>query len=797
MTHLPPATLLRLNEADVVRLCGLAAAASGLEAAARHEVRQARRTGERLEATVGADSGTHVWVEVTGEPTPSALVWWCSSDTPESSDTLQAGPASECAGASGPACAHVAAVLTAWIRVPGDFATSTSAAADSAPASGDQASPEAETTPNHPPRPRLAQPRLLSAAGHRRGATPLTLADELSRLGAPEVVAMARRVLGSDPDEREARLLLAARLADSTRLAEMVARLEPEARLLLSDMLLLGGAITAADLQARAQRSGRAPSAARTDVAVLERHGLVYRAAGAPGGEAGAERSFGQVAGWRIPLEIRQALAPALPVVPMTPAGPSAAISAPATPPPRRASLGEPAGGAEPRTGAVRVTRGSPRQLALALALLVRAPAPHNPLMPPRERSASPAAAPGASTARERPLFPLIAADQSPSALSEFARLAGMPAGVVRLARRLLLWSRESGTDGALRDIATMPAAERIHALRAGFAVWRSAEEPAELADLNAPGLPVRPRFDTTHTALRPAALATEVAEARAFLARLLGHATPGAWYALDDLLALLWRLHPLFLRGKQLTFATPAWWIERSADGRPLRPTLHEEWTSAEGLYVRELIAGPLYWFGAVDLAAEGTQAAPFAFRLTPFGAYLLGTGPEPEGAGGLIGGDWGPPVLLTRERELAVHPFAAGGNLLATLDAWAEVSTIAGGRLVYTLSPARAAAAFDAGATADGLLRALRADAVGGARVADAVAARLAAWREAYGGARIARGLALVEARDEVALTEALACAPEVAARCRRLAPALAVASPTDGAILRDALKRRGYAV
>lgn len=786
MTQLPPASLLRLKEGDVVRLCGLDAAASGLDAAARHDVRDARRVGARLEATTGGEPGSLVCVEVAGDAVPILMSWSCSSDRPEAASTV--------AAASSPlGCAHVAAVLTAWIRAPADFVVPGSAEPTSQRAEAVREAASAAPAGGSAARPALAQPRLLDGGGSRSRTSPRhTLADELARLSAAEVVATARRVLGVEPDEREARVLLAALLVDPKRLAALVERLDADARTLLSDLLLLGGAITAADLDARAHRSGRAPSASRAEMTVLERHALVFRTAGPTPtqsqAQSGGERSFRHVAGWRIPPEIRQALAPVLERTALPVAEPHGLL----------ASLGTPlasahAAGREPERGrAARVARGSPRQLTLALALLVRAPVPYNPFASRRERAMSVAASDGR---RERSTFPLLASDLAPAVMAEFARGANVPPGLARLARRALLWCRESGTDGGLRDMAATPTEERDVALRAGFRAWRDAEEPAELADLNTGNLPIRVRFDTGHAALRPAALATEAMEARGFLLRLLERARPGVWYASDDLLALLWRLNPLFLRGRQLTYASPAWWIERVADGRPLRPTRREEWAEAEGVYVRELLAGPLFWWGAVDLAFDAARV-PVAFRLTPFGAYLLGMRDTVDASSSaLLGGDWGPAVLLTRERELAVQPLAAGRGVLGALERWAGVSAVAGGRLVYTLTQDRAAAAFDTGASYDGLLRTLRTVEGGGERVAGAVESRLAAWRTAYGASRLTRGGTLVEAQDEATLTEALAYAPEIAARCRRVAPALALAEPDDGAALRDILKRRGY--
>lgn len=171
--------LLRLREADVVRFCGLEAAARGLELAARHAVKHGRRIESRLEATVADESECAVSLGLPADAVSHLISWSCSYD----SATLPGG-------ASGvpPGCAHVAAVLTAWIRAPGDFAAD------------DSAAEPRDVIRIPPPRPRLAQPPLLppTAAKSTHGTS---LADELARLPAAEAVAMARRVLGITTDE--------------------------------------------------------------------------------------------------------------------------------------------------------------------------------------------------------------------------------------------------------------------------------------------------------------------------------------------------------------------------------------------------------------------------------------------------------------------------------------------------------------------------------------------------------------------------------------------------------------------
>src|SRR5215472_13590269 len=90
MSQSPPAALVRLHEADVVRL------------------------GGRLAANVEDGGVRHAWVELPGEIAPAAMRWFCSCDA-------QGGPLGAGAPAGALACGHVAAILTAWIHSPGDF----------------------------------------------------------------------------------------------------------------------------------------------------------------------------------------------------------------------------------------------------------------------------------------------------------------------------------------------------------------------------------------------------------------------------------------------------------------------------------------------------------------------------------------------------------------------------------------------------------------------------------------------------------------------------------------------------
>lgn len=818
MSQSPPALLVRLREADVVRLCGLEAAAQGIELAARHAVTQTRREQGRLSATVTQGGASRlVWADFSGE----TVRWGCDGhgDAPAIMDGDRDRSADPSRGAI-PAlgCAHVAALLSAWLRQPADFVTPRALPplepADATPIPGEQKAIGRAVPAQSPSQVQVTQPRLLRPPGRPRGAP--SLADELARLPAAELAALVRRVLQADPppSEHEARALLAAALRTRAVVAPLVARLDPAARALLADLALLGGALTAADLDAMAARAGRAPGALRAEIAVLARHGLVFAApalarSDTDGDGGHSVRSWRAVAGWRMPAELRAALPSALSIAPTAARaghGPPLLDVSPSPPTALPAVTSTP-GVAGAR--AARVLHATPRRLALALALLPHAPPPFNPLLAPSSSaavvsavstataSADHATVPAPAAGGTRAPFPLVSGDLPPRALTELARGLGVPPGLAQLARRVLLWSRDGTGDYPLLDLVRVPAEERLLALRAAFRLWRAAEQPAELADLGLPGSPVLAAFDTHHPALRPAALAVEAQAARAFLLSLCAAAEPDAWYRFSDLLALVWRVHPLFLRGRQSAHAAPAWWLRAPRDARPLRADVHEEWLAAEGELIRAFCEGPLAWWGLLDCAY--TREGPlYAVRVTALGRYLLGVDETPPAdvAVALAGADGAAPALPTREGALAVQPLAAGPALLDALDGWAQVAAVAGGRLVYALSAERACAAFDRDLSPEPLLALLRTlDARHGTRTAAALAPRLEAWHAEYGASRIERGWALIEARDEPALVEALAALPALATRCRRLAPAVALIPRADAPALAAALAKRGY--
>ncbi|MBI5567954.1 MAG: helicase-associated domain-containing protein [Chloroflexi bacterium] len=114
----------------------------------------------------------------------------------------------------------------------------------------------------------------------------------------------------------------------------------------------------------------------------------------------------------------------------------------------------------------------------------------------------------------------------------------------------------------------------------------------------------------------RAVSINTDAVAIRAAVLDGLRAAVPNAWHTLDVLMQRLKSQTPDFLR---TDFDTD--YIRDTASGEYLRGI--NVWARVEGALIRSIIAGPLFWLGAIDMAEI---AQPSAFRLTPLGAAWLG---------------------------------------------------------------------------------------------------------------------------------------------------------------------------
>lgn len=114
----------------------------------------------------------------------------------------------------------------------------------------------------------------------------------------------------------------------------------------------------------------------------------------------------------------------------------------------------------------------------------------------------------------------------------------------------------------------------------------------------------------------RAVSINADVVAIRAAVLNGLRAAVPNAWHSLDVLIQRIKAHTPDFLR---TDFDTD--YLRDAASGDYLRGI--NAWERVEGALIRSIIAGPLFWPGAIDL---DSISQPSAFRLSANGAALLG---------------------------------------------------------------------------------------------------------------------------------------------------------------------------
>jgi hypothetical protein len=260
-----------------------------------------------------------------------------------------------------------------------------------------------------------------------------------------------------------------------------------------------------------------------------------------------------------------------------------------------------------------------------------------------------------------------------------------------------------------------------------------------------------------------------------------LGLLEPGAWYGLAELTGWIRQSDPDYQRPDG---NYSGWYLRDAGSGRYLSG--YEAWDAVDGALARYLVAGPLYWLGAVALDG-GPERTPASFRLTPYGhAWLAGSYPPalPRPVQLQVGEDFvvsahpAAPLMdrfrLLRFTELAQGPYLPGratrhritrGSLARARESGIEV---------------RAIMAF--------LDRATR------SKVPSRVAAGLARWEQHGGAVRLLRGAVL---RVESAATlAALRADPAIAPLLGEMLSAqAAVVREEQMPALLAALRELGY--
>lgn len=128
---------------------------------------------------------------------------------------------------------------------------------------------------------------------------------------------------------------------------------------------------------------------------------------------------------------------------------------------------------------------------------------------------------------------------------------------------------------------------------------------------------------------------------ARRRLLQVLKRLESRTWYSVDEFVALIKQTDPDFQRPDG---SYTGWYVRDAETGQYLSG--FDSWEAVEGRLLRFLIAGPLFWLGAVAVGGaggDGATANAERFRLTPAGAAWLASRmpKEPPQPAKLVVGD------------------------------------------------------------------------------------------------------------------------------------------------------------
>jgi hypothetical protein len=783
MQNIVPGALQRLRAADIIRMAGLGAAASGQEYCRSGAVRDTQRQGARLigvvevphianSAEVPAVEKHHYSVEVEIQSV-SAWVGNC-----------QCGQSTSLA-----LCMHAAALLYQWLARPAAFVSSAAIKQGPDVGNGEAEVLDQTSKPEHTP---VFTKSLLAA---QNSASSENLQDILSQLGLSELRGIAREYDIVTNGMNKPQLVEAVKeaLNQPEAVHKVAATLEKPPRQLLAALTLAGGSMTDEELRGLFERFSLGQASQLQSVLLtLQGKALLFRTSLTSSSQPriGLGGSLLDI-GWYVPTEVRAALRVMVPVTPF-----------------RVNAEGD---GAE----APLLKEREPYSLLADLLLVARVLDGYRLTSADewQERSTAARSETFAFTRSNSSLsvdgsVPVPVPDDIPSeALLNTARstIEHSPA-FLRFAIQLLrLADILHKDDSGAPYLRVLPNAAQLllgpgrkDAARDLFELWLTQSSYAELFDLREDGLRLRCRATSLNIpVLRPKELDEENSDARRALVALLAQAPLNQWINFTAFARFVYRINPTFLQKRQRQFSSPHWWLEQE-EGHPLRPLQLSDWLRAEIYYLARFLRGPLHWWSICDTALT-SDGRILAFRLTPVAGWLLNGVELDEGSPSENYQDHANPLEIVDSEALLVSCSPEAWPLIEMMEMFTEPAGVRKGRLCYRLTPKALGDALSRGKHPTHLLELFRYRVAQsqGDETENALAhmlAQLERWIASYGRVRIYTGVTLLGTADTVVMRELSATTTLEGQIVRTVHPTLHILKKAGSERILDDLKRRG---
>jgi hypothetical protein len=314
---------------------------------------------------------------------------------------------------------------------------------------------------------------------------------------------------------------------------------------------------------------------------------------------------------------------------------------------------------------------------------------------------------------------------------------------------------------------------------------WLNTTTWSEMDMLRRQDEEIRVRRNLSDTSFKPQNLYHEWRSARYMVLRFLSTIEEGAWISVQGFLRTIWTIAPDLLHPH---FEPATWWLE-STRTRKQFGTTFEDWQESSGCFVLNVLEGPLYWLGAVQLGYR--DGRPVAFRLTPVGSFALHRRSViveqeqkaiPAGA-----------VQLVEDLTVTLVPNQVPTQLHELLHLVGQLETTTPSEFVYRITADGVLRALGQGQTIEHLLGALTRWL--GKPPPPSWQRKMVAWSENYGKLHIYEDISLIELADDYALQELLSNTSLRDHLIYEFSPRLIAVQPDSIDDLVNEMEKRGY--
>ena len=266
---------------------------------------------------------------------------------------------------------------------------------------------------------------------------------------------------------------------------------------------------------------------------------------------------------------------------------------------------------------------------------------------------------------------------------------------------------------------------------------------------------------------------------------RFLSTLPEGQWVSADGFLRAIFEVNPDLLHANT---STGVWWIQSTKTKKQFGTTF-EDWRDSVGRFILAVVQGPLAWLGAVGLGYQGDKLT--ALKVTPVGSFALQrrqviveTDPQPVAQGA---------VTLRDDLSAELVPGRTPTQLHDLLHAIGQLEETTPEKFVYRITADGVLLALENGQTIERLLAR-----IGNwceAEIPETWHQRMATWSQNYGKLHVYDDITLIELADDYALQELLSNTSLQEHVIYEFSPRLVAIRPENVEALLQEMEKRGY--